>query len=144
MNMTPWVTHESSPRQVKAGTPIVGGPWLGPIYIVALGSDNIAWLWPDRCAMSHRMWLIDCYHGKPWGGSRPKYLGAYPPFPLSPFPPLPLPLPPVFPLEVGPLKTARGSGVRRKLPERSLLRSHSGNGILCIRALKSDICWHQI
>ena len=39
-----------------------------------------------------------------------------------------------------PLNTARGSG---KLPERGLGRSPSGNRILCILALKSDIWWHQ-
>jgi len=39
--------------------------------------------------------------------------------------------------------TARGPGERRKLPQRGLGRSPSGNRIWCILALKSDICWHQ-
>ena len=49
-----------------------------------------------------------------------------------------------LPLELGPLNTARGSGDRCKVPERDLGQSPSGNRILCILALNSDIWWHQI
>jgi len=89
------------------------------------------------------------------GGSRPKYQGGIggglaPPFP-SLFPlPLPLPLPFLsFPLsslalEVGQLKYNYGVGGALYAFPAGLGRSPSGNRILCILALKTDIWLHQI
>ena len=79
------------------------------------------------------------------GGSRVKYLGGgkagatllFPPLPLRSTPLLPLPLP----LEVGPLKPARGSGERCKLPHWGQAPAAKRFGAYV--GQKEQLCWQQ-
>ena len=65
------------------------------------------------------------------------------PFPF-PFHPLPLPFLPHSPKKQASLKHLDGLGEHCMLPQQGLGHSQSGNRILCILALKSDIWRHQI